>query len=138
MSHTLLNVVRHPGGKLRFGVINQEYLLVPRPTCIRISNLPRLHEDVIVTPSGAYYSNGSIFSEEINDWLVQHFPRTADDPIWLLKFEFSQSEDEHIFTFVEDSGFRKVSRRPVLLTPQGEQLHAPKNHDLSAWIWQLG
>lgn len=135
MSHTLLNVVRHPGGKLRFGVINEEYLLNPRPASIRFANLPDREGDIIVNPGAAYYANGSIFSREINDWLNVHYPREAEDPIWLLKFEFTQNENEHIYSFVGDSGYRKHSRRPILIPPMGEEIQAPRNPNLSDFIW---
>ena len=81
MPHTLLNVVRHPGNKLRFGVINEEFLLALRAERIRITKLPGLVNDIVVNPTRAYYSNGSIFSNEINNWLSHYYPRTAADPI---------------------------------------------------------
>ena len=136
MPHTLLNVVRHPGNKLRFGVINEEFLLALRAERIRITKLPGLVNDIVVNPTRAYYSNGSIFSNEINNWLSHYYPRTAADPIWLLKFEFMQNENEHVYEFIADSGYRKYSRKPILLTPQGEQVQAPRNSELCEFIWR--
>lgn len=134
--NTLLNVVRHPGGKFRFGVINEEYLLEPRPARIRITNLPDREGDIVVNPGAAFYANGSIFSREINDWLRVHYPREAEDPIWLLKFEFTQNENEHVYSFVGNSGYRKQSRHSRIIAPDGREIPASRNSDLSAFIWQ--
>lgn len=134
-SHTILNVVRHQGGKLRFGVINQEYLKEPKPRLIRIKNLTGDNNYIDVIPSKAYYSHGSIYKRSIHEWLAVHFPRLSGDKIYLLKFYFTESEGMHIFEYVGDSGYKKFPRERKWITPDGKEVPCPRNAEISQRIW---
>lgn len=125
--NTLLNVVIDQRG-LRFGVINPEDRAEQFPDIIRICGLTDQDEILIEIPHNAKYSYGSIYSPEISGWLHHNYPRTAADPIPLLKFTFSVEEVEngrmaHIYTFVGNSGYRKYPRRRIVITPDGDEIH---------------
>ena len=135
MLHTIFNVVRHQGAKLRFGVINREFLIEPKPRLIRIKNLTGIKGDVDVNPNKAYYRNGSIYKDSISKWLFEHFPREAGDDIWLLKFRFKQSDGIHIYEYIGDSGYKKIPRKKQLRTPKGKLEPCPNNSELCSFIW---
>lgn len=125
--NTLLNVVIDQRG-LRFGVINPEDQAEQFPDIIRICGLTGQDEILIETPRSAKYHYGSIYSPEISGWLHHNYPRTAADPIPLLKFTFSAEAVEngrmaHIYTFVGDSGYRRYPRRRLAITPDGDEIH---------------
>lgn len=135
MEKTILNVVRHQGGKLRFGVINQEFLDKPKPLKIRIKGLTGKSDDIVVNPSQAYYKYGSIYSPAIHNWLSDNYDRQTDDSIWLLKFIFENNGTEHVYKFVGDSGYRKVPRKRILIASDGHVFSCQKNVMLYQFIW---
>lgn len=135
MKKTILNVVRHQGGKLRLGVINQEYLDEPQPSKIRIKGLTGESDDIVVDPGQAYYRYGSIYSPAIHNWLSNNYGRQADDGIWLLKFTFEIKGTDHVYKFVGDSGYRKIPRKRKLIASDGKVFSCPENARLSQFIW---
>lgn len=138
MSHSILTVLLHKYGGFKCGVINQEYQKVPHPVRIRIRNLPGREDDIVVKNVGTLYNRyGSIYSDDLSAWLQDKYHRTGEEPIPLLKFEFEANDSEHIFTFVKDSGYKKISRKRRIITPEGEERPCKPNEKLSDEIWNL-
>ena len=128
MSHSVLNVVRHQGGRIRLGIICREFQLVPQPNQIIINGI---NQNPIVFPVNNYYSvHGSIAHPEIRAWLETHFPREADDPIWLLKFEFEVRNNSHVFTYVGPSEYKKIPHKRELIDSNGSSSLYHTNEDL--------
>ena len=74
-TQTVLDVVIHQGGGFRFGVVNKEYANSPAKT-VKILGLP---EPIVLNVEDCYYSNGSIYSKEISEWIVSNgFGRTKE------------------------------------------------------------
>jgi len=118
-TQTVLDVVIHQDGGFRFGVINKEYTNSPAKT-VKILGLP---EPIVLNVEDCYYSYGSIYSKEINEWIERNgFGRTKDDPIPLLKFYYEQNGEEDIFEFVGDSFCKKHPRQDVLIRKDGTEV----------------
>lgn len=118
-TQTVLDVVIHQGGGFRFGVVNKEYANSPAKT-VKILGLP---EPIVLNVEDCYYSNGSIYSKEISEWIVSNgFGRTKDDPIPLLKFYYEQNGEEDIFEFAGDSFCKKRPRQNVLISKDSTEI----------------
>lgn len=118
-TQTVLDVVIHQGGGFRFGVVNKEYANSPAKT-VKILGLP---EPIVLNVEDCYYSNGSIYSKEISEWIVSNgFGRTKDDPIPLLKFYYEQNGEEDIFEFAGDSFCKKRPHQNVLICKDGTEI----------------
>lgn len=133
MSHSILNVVRHQGRSFRLGVICREFQMIPQPSQIIINGIT---QNSIVFPLNNYYSiHGSIAHPEIRAWLETHFPREADDPIWLLKFEFEVIDDCHVYTYVGVSDYKKIPHKRELIDSNGNRSLYHTNEDLIRIVW---
>lgn len=134
MSHSILNVVRHQGGSFRLGIICREFQLVPQPNQIIINGI---NQNPIVFPVNNYYCvHGSIAHPEIRTWLETHFTREADDPIWLLKFEFEVRNNSHVFTYVGPSDYKKIPHKREMIDSNGNLSLYHTNEDLVRIVWQ--
>ena len=133
MSHSILNVVRHQGRSFRLGIICREFLMVPQPSQIIINGI---NQNPIVFPVDNYYSiHGSIAHPEIRAWLETHFPREADDPIWLLKFEVEVQGNNHIFSYIGSSNYRKIPHQRELIDLDGNRVRYQTDEDLIRIVW---
>lgn len=136
MKNTLLNVVIHFGDKLRLWVINKEYTLAPPPRKIIIKNLSGVNDDIIINCNNYYSKYGSIYHKRISEWLHDSgFGRTRKDNIWLLKFKFSTDGENHVFTYIGVSKYKKIPSRPILLLGK-EEYPCPDNDQLAEFIWK--
>ena len=134
MPHSILNVVRHQGGSFRLGVICREFQRDPLPNQIIINGI---NQNPIVFPANNYYFiHGSIAHPEIRAWLETHFPREANAPIWLLKFEFDICGESHVYTYVEVSNYKKIPHKRELIDSNGNRLLYHTNEDLVRIVWQ--
>lgn len=133
MSHTVLNVVLHQGGGCRLGVICREFLLEPQPNHIIINGI---NDNPIIIPARNYYlRHGSIVHSDIIEWLGVHFPRTAADNIWLLKFDFEVVGDSHVFSYVGPSNYKKIPHRREIIEGQHNVVRYHTYEELIQIVW---
>ena len=133
MSHSILNVVHHQGRSFRLGIICREFQLVPQPNQIIINGI---NQNPIVFPVNNYYSiQGSIAHPGVRAWLAENFYRGADDPIWLLKFEFEVQGNNHIFSYFGSSYYRKIPHRREFIEFDGNQVRYQTDEDLIQIVW---
>jgi hypothetical protein len=130
---SILNVVRHQGGKLRLGVICGEFKREPLPREIIIKGIPGCDKPLSVNPSRAYYKYGSIYHQKIDSWLEEDYYREAGEPIFLLKFYYSGMGRKHIYSYMGDSMYKKVPYRRILISPKGNR--EPMSEDFIEKLW---
>lgn len=132
MKKTVLNVVRHSGNKFRLGVICGEYKKKAHTIILKDFNGI---QKTILNPPGCLYKYGSIYSQELNSWLIENgFSREAHQDIWLIKAEFEETVDGvHVFKYIGRSEYVKIPRQRRLR--MGKKIIAYRPGELSSIVW---